>query len=246
MAKEIKSNVKTRRGWQGKLERVNALCNLIIDLELVSKSVIKRYQNSVHQYYRYYNDGDHPRIVSSYGVRKFDGDVAVEKALECALDTVMALVLKASNSELRSVVRKRKAHSRLNILKDAVERLDLRSVIPNPENATGFNQEGYWFSQLVGIDHEKMPTLKAKVEALRPHYRNVRDFVDTNTPEFSNYVLSHVSERYLEMEDSESRTEFLNLRSKLVEETSDVVKMLEKELEKRPFVSDEELEEAFA
>lgn len=246
MTKEIKSNVKIRRGCEGKLERVNALCNLIIKLELVSKSVIKRYQNIVHQYYRYYNNGEYPKIVYSYGVRKFNGDVAVEKALECALDTVMALVLKASNSELRSVVRKRKAHTRLNILKAAIEHLNLPSVIPNPENATGFNQEGYWFSQLVGFDHDKMPTLKAKVESLRPYYRNVREFVDTNTPEFSNKVLSYVSKSYIEMEDSETKTEFLNLLSKLVEETSDVVKIIEKELEQRPFVSDEELEEAFA
>ena len=72
MSKVINEQVKVQRGWNGKLERINAICFLIIEAELTTKKLATRFDKATRQYQRFYNDGDFPRLVSAYGVRSWE------------------------------------------------------------------------------------------------------------------------------------------------------------------------------
>lgn len=241
MNKQIKNNVKTLRGWNGKLNFVNELCNLIDSLDLLSESLSDRYSETLRQYYRYYNDGDHPRLVIKYGIKKSDGEKAIEEALETELDTVLGLVLQHSNTTIRSTLRKRLSYSRLNIIVDSMQKMDLYSVVSNPEEEN--SNQGYWVSQLKEIDHKNMPDFKQDIDNLYPLYRELRDLIKTHASGYSNVVLFFVHSAF-EKNDTinpDVKKQFFALYDELQKQTLKPIKTLKEEIKNRSFLSDKEL-----
>ena len=75
------------RAWSGKLEKINDLINWMIDKNIVNQRDREQWSNVVHQYYRYYNDGDIPE-----GLEGWSADT-IESYLEERLENKIKEIL---------------------------------------------------------------------------------------------------------------------------------------------------------
>lgn len=75
-----------RRAWNGKLEKIDKLLAWMYDKDILSKGDKKRKDSIFNAYYRYYNDGDFPRILSTRGFNKYQDQTKIETALENIID----------------------------------------------------------------------------------------------------------------------------------------------------------------
>ena len=248
MTKSINENVKVTRGWDGKLDYSNRLCGLIVELNLVSESLIKSYENCVHQYYRYYNDGDTPRLIRAYGVKKSDGEKAVEEALETEIVRIMSLLISQvqSTTKLRTFLRKQKSRSRIFAVKSHIDNNELHSVLPVFNNSEEYNSRGYWFNQLLENDLRAMPELTNEIKKLSSQYTIASSFIKKHTPQLSNIVYYAVVESYNKMEECEIKKDFFDIKDSMKDGLKSVSKMLGDELAKRPEQKIEELEQLIA
>lgn len=248
MTKSINENVKITRGWDGKLDYSNRLCGLIVELNLVSETLIKSYENCVHQYYRYYNDGDTPRLIRGYGVKKSDGEKAVEEALETEIVRIMSLVISQvkSTTKLRTFLRKQKSRSRIFTIKSHIDDNDLYSVLPVFNSLEEYNSRGYWFNQLLENDLSVMPELTEEIKKLSSQYTIASSFIKEHTPELSNIVYYAVIESYSKMEEGDIKQKFFDIKESMKDGLEAVSKILGDELAKRPEQKIEELEQLIA
>lgn len=223
--KQIQENVKAQRGWNGNLERINGLCTMIVDSELTTEALAKRYRKVVHQYYRFYNDGDFPRLVSSYGVRKHDADI--EEALETELNTVLAKVLKHATVQMRSQLRMNKKYNRAYMIKQMAEKQELHGLIPDYDKPVSWgSNQGYWFKQLLQTDLEAMPELKTLVEESLPLYKRIDSFINYHTPEHSNKVFWYVTEQYNNIEEGSVKMDFFKLKKEMDQRLEQIINVV--------------------
>lgn len=81
------------RAWSGNLKKIDALLAWMYDKDILNKTEKKKKDSLFHQYYRYYNDGDFPRVLSSRGVSKFADKGVIERALEDQLEDFIKIIL---------------------------------------------------------------------------------------------------------------------------------------------------------
>ena len=82
-----------RRAWNGKLEKIDKLLAWMYDKDILSKGDQKRKDSIFNAYYRYYNDGDFPRILSTRGFNKYQDKTKIETALENIIDEFLKEML---------------------------------------------------------------------------------------------------------------------------------------------------------
>lgn len=81
------------RAWSGKLSNIDNLFSWMYEKGIITKSEQKEKDRVFRQYYRYYNDGDFPRALSSLGISKYAGKTTVENALEQYLEGYIKKIL---------------------------------------------------------------------------------------------------------------------------------------------------------
>jgi hypothetical protein len=210
MSKVINAIVKVQRGWNGQLERINALCNMIIEAGLVTKKLEKRLHNVTNQYYRFYNDGDFPRLVNSYD------DCSTEQALESELDTVLSLVMKFSTTAMRTKLRKQRQYGRIACMQTHLQNKDTHSIIPDPASIQSWgSNQGYWYNKLITVDHEAMPELRATMESALPLYNEINAFIEVNAPHLTNRVFTYVIKDFEEGAQSTISENFFILKARM-------------------------------
>lgn len=82
-----------RRAWNGKLEKIDKLLAWMYNKNILSKGDQKRKDSIFNAYYRYYNDGDFPRILSTRGFNKYQDETKIETALENIIDEFLKEML---------------------------------------------------------------------------------------------------------------------------------------------------------
>ena len=104
---------KPRRGWSGKLSRIDALLAWMYDKGILTKGEKAEKDKIFRQYYRYYNDGDLPGAMRKQGhslIKKGkyskgmdqDGEEALEKYLEAFIKKILGKYMsKIDRSEFR-------------------------------------------------------------------------------------------------------------------------------------------------
>jgi hypothetical protein len=81
------------RAWAGKLENLDKLFAWLYDKEILNKGEQAKKDSIFRQYYRWYNDGDFPKGLSSKGISKYQGDDKIERALEDQIEEFMKQIL---------------------------------------------------------------------------------------------------------------------------------------------------------
>ena len=136
--------VKPRRGWDGKLKRIDSLLAWMYDKGIMNKTDRDRKDVIFHGYYRYYNDGDFPRFLSAKGYNKYMNPETIEEALEQVIEDFIKYILNKYNGKY--------SKSEFNFdryidqLDSVIRYTDREEVDPYSIN--------FWFSQLKNPDEE--------------------------------------------------------------------------------------------
>lgn len=88
------TEVKPGRAWSGKISRIDTLLGWMYDKGILTTVEKEEKDKIFRQYYRYYNDGDFPRLVSRKDVRSQASKSEIESALEEVLEDFIKSILK--------------------------------------------------------------------------------------------------------------------------------------------------------
>lgn len=129
----LNNTVKTLRAWNGKLEHVGNILYWLYDKDILTATEKKQKDTVFNSYYRYYNDGDHPRGLKTKDglpLYKYSSKQLIEESLEIKLETFIKKILKKYNSKIdRSEIKKSEKLKTFNTLINVSERNDVYSLI---------------------------------------------------------------------------------------------------------------------
>ena len=91
--KQFLTEAKARNAWNGKLKHIDNLLAWMYDKDILTKTEKDEKDKVFRSYYRYYNDGDFPRALSSKGLSKYSPDDKIENALEEYLNNFIKKIL---------------------------------------------------------------------------------------------------------------------------------------------------------
>lgn len=178
-------DAKLRRGWNGKLGNVN---NILNELKPnFTKGELKEYEMVVRQYYRYYNDGDHPRCVTRYKENAYSSAAAIERALESVLTDVLLKLVRKYRAEFNKI-----RHDVVNREKASCLKIAVRAL----EEDFSMGTVDYW------IEKSNVAVLKDKESAeLLKEVRGLHDgFCALMVPLGLRYIPRACAEDYLDAE----------------------------------------------
>ena len=143
--KQFLTEAKAGNAWNGKIRHIENLLNWMYDKDILSKTEKKEKDKIFHAYYRYYNDGDFPRILLSKGINKYSTDNEIEIALEEYLNDFIKKILskyagKYSKKEFRYDQLNSQINNALRFCDiddeyfDPSSLLHLMNYIPNKDN----------------------------------------------------------------------------------------------------------------
>jgi len=119
---EFINEAKKGRAWSGKINQIDGLMSWLYDKDILGKGEKNKKDSIFRQYYRYYNDGDFPRALSSKGIGKYNHPDQIENALEELLDDFIKKILTKYLPKInRTEFRYDQALSELKSLKGAID-----------------------------------------------------------------------------------------------------------------------------
>ena len=125
-----KSKIKTGRAWNNGLKLLDELFSWMYEKDILTKTDKNEKDKIFRGYYRYYNDGDFPRILNSSGVNQCSGDQAIEEALEERIETFMKTILKKYSGKYnRKDFRRDNRISKLETLQSVISDDDSHGLI---------------------------------------------------------------------------------------------------------------------
>jgi len=182
----IFTEAKAGRAWEGKLKQIDDLMGWMYDKDILTKGEKQKKDVVFRQYYRYYNDGDHPRGIGLY---KGAPDSAVEDALEEKLDDFIKTILSKYFSKIdRKTFRYDKALGELNTVLGVVDRDDFHGF---------FN---YWVKSVEAKD-TKLGVIARKME------KEDKKFKKLIPKELDNYAATYIKTK---LQDRKKWTKEMN------------------------------------
>ena len=173
---EFVNEAKARRGWSGRIKRLDGLLAWMYDKSILSERDKARKDSVFRQYYRYYNDGDFPPTLRSKGFAKYSPRAAVELALEELLENFIKDVLKRYAGKYdRREFRLDMAVKDITQLKEIVDEMDAYGLL------------SYW-AKAIGPRDDAFSKLLAD---LQPAYDALRSAVDAKDASLSNTTVRY-------------------------------------------------------
>lgn len=137
--------VKPRRGWSGRIKNIDKLLAWMYDNNIMNKGEKAKKDTLFHSYYRYYNDGDFPRVLSPLGYSRWTPEEKIETALEELLEAFIKKILaKYAGKYSRRDFHYDQYMEQLNYILSTIEDSD----------GTRAHDINYWISQLSNPDEE--------------------------------------------------------------------------------------------
>lgn len=81
------------RAWSGRIKNIDNLFSWLYSKDILNKGDKAKKDKIFWNYYRWYNDGDFPKILSSKGISKWHSDEKIERALEDELEKFLKEIL---------------------------------------------------------------------------------------------------------------------------------------------------------
>lgn len=136
--------VKPGRAWSGKIKNIDNLLSWMYDKDILNKTEKQKKDTIFHSYYRYYNDGDFPRILSPLGISKYSPDEKIETALEEVIEAFIKKILaKYAGKYSRKDFHLDQYIKQLN---DVIEYTSIGEANPSSIN--------FWVSEIANPDEE--------------------------------------------------------------------------------------------
>lgn len=137
--------VKPRRAWSGRISHLDKLLAWMYDKNILNKTDQARKDTLFRSYYRYYNDGEFPRVLSPLGYNKWMSDEKIEAALEELIEEFIKKILsKYAGKYSRKDFRYDQYMEQLGDVIDLIDR-------SNGTNAYDIN---YFLSKIANPDEE--------------------------------------------------------------------------------------------
>lgn len=187
--------VKPRRAWSGKIKKIDELLAWMYDKGIMNKGERAKKDTLFHSYYRYYNDGDFPRVLSPLGYSRWAPEEKIEQALEELVEAFIKKILAKYAGK----------YSRRDFHYD--QYMDqLNSIIKSIDDTKGAGAHSinYWMSQLANPD-EELVKLNDELQSLDKQFNTevekvaaqpeVKDYLDKkNVHRLSSYANSYIKE----------------------------------------------------
>jgi hypothetical protein len=174
------NEAKPRRGWDGKIKRIDDLLSWMYDKDILTNTEKKRKDTVINQYYRWYNDGDLPAAIRVKGISKWN-EKKVEEELEKYLeDFIKKLLSKYFSKVDRREFRLDKTISDLKTVSDVAKSHDAHGLLT------------YWLKNTkINDDEGVLVDLTTKLEG---QYNKLKTALDKVDPSSKSYVTSHRKE----------------------------------------------------
>lgn len=185
--------VKPRRAWSGRISHLDKLLAWMYDKNILNKTDQARKDTLFRSYYRYYNDGEFPRVLSPLGYNKWMSDEKIEAALEELIEEFIKKILSKYAGK----------YSRRDFRYDQyIDQLD--NVIGNIDHSNGTDSHSinYFLNEIANPDEEliklngdlqsyrkQLATKLAKVSEM-PEVKEImeKNYVSSLTGYVPNYV----------------------------------------------------------
>lgn len=161
------------RAWSGKIKNLDNLFSWFYSKGILNKGEQAKKDSLFRQYYRWYNDGDFPKGLSSKGISKYHGDEKIERALEDEIENFMKQILNKYTGKYD----RREFH--LDTLLGDLKTLE--NIVAGYEQEDGVRGEpdpygllNYWGKNINTKDSD----FERMLGELRPLYDDVRKDVD--------------------------------------------------------------------
>ena len=180
--KQFLTEAKARNAWNGKIKHIDSLLAWMYDKDILTKTEKDEKDRVFRSYYRYYNDGDFPRALSSKGLSKYSPEDKVENALEEYLNNFIKKILskyagKYSKKEFR--------YDQLNSQLDHVfKNCDINSKYFSPTSLL------YWVNYIPNKDDELVNlihNLDVEFNKLRVDMENIESKASDNIKQKEKY-----------------------------------------------------------
>lgn len=187
--------VKPRRGWSGRINNIDKLLAWMYDNNIMNKGEKAKKDTLFHSYYRYYNDGDFPRVLSPLGYSRWTPEEKIETALEELLEAFIKKIL----AKYAGKYSRRDFHydQYMEQLNDVIRSID-------DSKGTGAHNINYWMGKLANPD-EELVKLNDELQSLDKQFNTevekvaaqpeVKDYLDKkNVHRLSSYANSYIKE----------------------------------------------------
>lgn len=187
--------VKPRRGWSGRIKNIDKLLAWMYDNNIMNKGEKAKKDTLFHSYYRYYNDGDFPRVLSPLGYSRWTPEEKIETALEELLEAFIKKIL----AKYAGKYSRRDFHydQYMEQLNDVIRSID------NSEG-TGAHNINYWMGKLANPD-EELVKLNNELQSLDKQFTTevekvaaipeVKDYLDKkNVSRLSSYTNNYIKD----------------------------------------------------
>lgn len=187
--------VKPRRGWSGRINNIDKLLAWMYDNNIMNKGEKAKKDTLFHSYYRYYNDGDFPRVLSPLGYSRWTPEEKIETALEELLEAFIKKIL----AKYAGKYSRRDFHydQYMEQLNDVIRSID-------NSNGTGAHNINYWMDKLANPD-EELVKLNNELQSLDKQFTTevekvaaipeVKDYLDKkNVSRLSSYTNNYIKD----------------------------------------------------
>ncbi len=187
---EVLSETKPRRAWSGKIGNIDKLLSWMYAKGILTKSEQNQKDSLFRQYYRYYNDGDHPRTLSKNGIYKWDSKEKIETALEEKIDTwIKGILSKYSKKVNRTEFRYGQLISELSTIKIVISDYNAYGLINYWSKKTKINDTQ--FGELLNKLSTQFQSIESELNTLLPNIKYPDGF-DQSDKLSPNQSVNHI------------------------------------------------------
>lgn len=184
------NETKPRRVWSGGIENIDKLLSWMYAKGILTKGEQNQKDSLFRQYYRYYDDGDHPRGLSKNGISKWDSKQKIETALEEKIDTwIKGILSKYSGKVNRTEFRYDQFISELSTIKSVISDYDAHGLINYWAKKTNINDTR--FGELLNKLSTQYQSLKSEIDNLIPNVK-YPEGTNSHNKVSSNHTISHI------------------------------------------------------
>lgn len=184
------NETKPRRARSGGIENIDKLLSWMYAKGILTKSEQNQKDSLFRQYYRYYNDGDHPRGLSKNGISKWDSKEKIETALEEKIDTwIKGILSKYSKKVNRTEFRYDQFISELSTIKSVISDYDAHGLINYWGKKANINDTR--FGELLNKLSTQYQSLKSEIDNLIPNVK-YPEGTNSHNKVSSNYTVSYI------------------------------------------------------